>query len=150
PLAPALAQRHPAPTTNVYSEDRAGHSVKPGGEDDGVGCVFPAPHLDTARRDALDRSFAYVDEPHVRSIEGLEIADVDAQTLATDGVLRRQQLSHHRVAHLLADLLAHELGGSVVGCLVHHQVLVGAEEGKAAALPALLVFARTPSAGVSK
>ena len=84
---------------------------------------------------------ADVDQGDVGPVEGLVVADVDAQPLAADGVLGRQQLGDLRVAHALADLVAHELCRRLVGLLVDHQVVVGAEEPEPAVLPAPLELA---------
>ena len=85
---------------------------------------------------------ADVDQRDVGPVERLVVADVDAQPLAADGVLRREQLGELRVLHLLADLAAHEIGGRAVGLLAHHQVLECAQKGEPAALPALLELCR--------
>ena len=74
----------------------------------------------------------------VGPVEGLVVAGVDAQPLAADHLVRGELVGHLGVLDDLAELVAHELGGRLVGGGVDEQVVEGAEEGQPAVLPAPL------------
>ena len=76
----------------------------------------------------------------MRLVEGLPVAGVDAEPLATDDLIRSELPSGVRVADDLVELLPYELGGGVVGVLVEQQVVERAEEREAAARPPALVL----------
>ena len=85
-------------------------------------------------------SLADVDERHVVAVVGLVVVDVDADALGADRVGgRAQRLGRRRVVDDLADLVAHELGGRVVGASVREEVGEGEQHAADAALrPAAL------------
>ena len=60
-------------------------------------------------------------------IIGLEVAGIDAQTLAAEHVVRAQQLGRCRILDDAANLVACKLGNGVVGLLLEQKVAEGAD-----------------------
>ena len=79
-------------------------------------------HLDAVGREALDRCLRHIDQFHMRQIVGLEIAGIDAETLAAEHVMGAQQLGGGGVLDDAADLVAREFGDGVVGFFLEQQV----------------------------
>src|SRR5207237_1038306 len=88
PVSPTVGLANAAAAENVHLDERAGHGVEAGGEHERVGLVQCAIDFHARRRDLLDRPLADVDQRDVVAIERLVVADVDAQPLAADRVLR--------------------------------------------------------------
>ena len=137
-LAPLVLEGHAAAPADVDLQQRACHGVEAGGQHQAIeGVVLPA-HAEAGRCDALDRGLADVDQAHVGTVEGLPVAGVDAQPLAADDVLRRQDLRGLRILDDLADLGPHEVGRRLVGIVVQQQVGERRHEAQPAVGPALL------------
>src|SRR5207248_7497839 len=114
--------------------------VEAGGKDDRIELVSLAAGDQAVARDALDRRTVHIDQGDVRTIEGLVIAGVDAQSLAAEYGSGRERRRNRGVVHRFADLGANELGRRLVRLPVDQQVRKGAQEGQSAPRPTELVF----------
>src|SRR6267154_3663249 len=140
-LAPLLLECLAANAADVNLQQRPGHGIEAGGENDRIDSVFLTLCPNADRRDGLDRLATDVDQSDIRAVEGFPVTGVDAEPLAADHVAWREQLGDLRAVHDLADLSAHELRSQVVGRLVVEQVAEGSYEGEASIGPARLELA---------
>ncbi len=141
PFAPLVGEPPAAGAGYVDLQQRPGHRIKAGGEDDGIDRVFLSLCPDAGRNYHLDRFAADVDQGDVRAVERRPIPGVDAEPLAADNVCRRQHLGGVGVVDDLADLAADEFGRQIVGPLVEQQIAKDADKRQAAIGPARLELA---------
>src|SRR6185295_15091227 len=121
-LSPLILQSIPASSADVDGRQRPCHCVEPSREDDRVELVLFTRDLEAFRRDFLDRCFTDIDQAHVRPVESLPIARIDAQSLAADDVAWRERLGDFGVTHRLANLATHELRGCIVRRVIQQQI----------------------------
>ncbi|PWG72598.1 hypothetical protein DF186_24060, partial [Enterococcus hirae] len=77
-----LLREAPAPApADVHAEQRAGHGVEAGREDDDVAPVLLLFRPDAAWLDLHERGRTKVDEAHVVPVESLEVVRVDRGAL---------------------------------------------------------------------
>ena len=153
PGGPLRGERYPVPVPDVDRGQRTGHRVEAGREDDGVELVLGRRRAEPGLGELGQRRLAQVDQVHVRPVERLVVAGVEARPLGAERErARRQRLGHLRVVHDRADLGPDELGRGLVGRRVDQDVDVGADQRDQIALvPASLVpggalVRRTPRA----
>ena len=110
PGGPGVAQRDAVAPLDVQLQQRPGHGVEAGREDDDVELVLGAvAQAQPVGSDALDRVGPHIHQRHVRSVEGLEIPAVDRRPLGRIGVVDLGQKCCRRgVLHDLADLALDE------------------------------------------
>ena len=94
------------------------------------------------RCDLDDRRRAHIDQRNVRTVVDLIVAGIEAQALGTDGmIIGAEQLGHSRILDDAADLLAHELGGRLVGLFIDKEIAVAGQEADGASvLPEPLII----------
>ena len=139
---PLLPETDTVPAADVDLRQRAGHGVVAGGEDDAVQIVHSGFRAQSGRCDLKDRVRAKVYQRHILTVIGLVVVRINAQPLGPDRVTGGQQrLGGLRIVDGLANLVAHELGGGIVGFLAGVEIAERGQEMQTAALPAGLVGA---------
>ena len=104
-VGPLLPQRAAAPAADIDGEQRSGHGIEAGGEDDAVACVLAGLCSHPPRRDRLDRLAAEIDQGHVVAVERVVVVGVDADALGAERiVLGNERLGYRWIADYGADL----------------------------------------------
>ena len=129
PRRPGLRQRQVIAPADVHPQQRAGHPVEAGGEDDDIQRIRGIARADSPWRDLFDRIGPDIHQRDIVAVESLEIIGVDRRALCRVGVVDVGQFRRRRrVFHDIADLRADELGSRGVRRVVRHQVAEGGAE----------------------
>ena len=140
PRIPHILEGDAVPPAHIHAQQRTGHRIEPGREDDDVHGIFGLGGANPRRGDPLDRRGLHIDQRDVRPIVGLEIVRIDRRPLRRIGMIDvRQDRRGLRILHDRADLALDEIGRGVVRRLAHQHVLERRAELQAAALPRRLV-----------
>ena len=135
-----MVQRLARPALDIDLGNGAGHGVEAGREYQIVEFIVLATGAQAMWQNLFDRVCLDVDQLDVGTIVGGVVIRIDADALRADRmVVRLQQSGDRRILDDLGDLLANEIGGSVVGGLVDGDIVVGRSEGQAALGPSCTV-----------
>ena len=88
---------------------RSRHRREPGGTHDDVEVIALVRHDQTSLGEVLNRRFGYVDQVHVRQVEGFVVAAIHAQALAAKYIVGAQQLRNLGILDDRADLAAQRI-----------------------------------------
>src|SRR3546814_9299134 len=92
PGVPLVAERLPVPPADIDREQRAGHGVETGRENQRIEGIVAVRRPHAFGGDRLDRSRANIDERDILAVEGFIIVGVDADAL--DRTSTRLNSSH--------------------------------------------------------
>ena len=137
PGLPRLGQGLAVAAANVDPQQRTGHGIEPGGEDQHVELVVVLTAANAGLSDRGDRRSlaADVHQRHVRAVVGVVVVGVNHQALATNEPVRGELARRLAVLDGLGNLLPHEVRHELVGFRTAHRVTEAGQEHRPAAFP---------------
>src|ERR1700677_659068 len=138
-IRPAIPQLDPAPAPYVDRGQSTRDRVKAGGEHDHIERELCPLGAQTRWLERDNRVCPYVDQRHVRQVEGRVIVRVKTDALGRYRISMRSKFARRLwILHGLRDLTTHEMGGKIVRREVPSEVVERQDETRATGSPELL------------
>ena len=132
---PLFLQGQPAFPPDIYFEQRAGHGIKPGGEDDVVKLVLNIIRHNPLVCQKVDWVLAHIDKCDVVTVVGRVVVGIDTQSFAANNPAGAKQLRNQRISNGCTNLFADKFRGDVVRVDTQSKVCKGTGEAETSECP---------------